>query len=412
VRFGNCTRNTGVTSGMQVRLSSIERHAAHALFLLALFVLCACAPHRVSAPENWRFDVASQPDRLLPPVAVQPVKRVYRIPIDGLRLGHEGCRLESDAFSLLPVRGALELRFADALTNGAQRSIDAVEQLRQDALRLEDNGCLGAGGGMHVIQSLVEALPLSSRGAFGMRYGAYELKGAVTLEPGFRLKVVAPLLKAGYSEIKATLEPNSKPGQLEVNVEGLEGFETAYHDVRARPGGGVEFALTSVEQNRLGKLTHPAAPTAFNFDIAPDIRSFRLLFLRRLSIADRDISLLGGASWGVLLASTQRFDTVPGSVSECMTTPGLQCVAVTAKTAILSEVGVTVNGRPAFVPIGGNLAELLNNFGFETQQQQDAALANLKIERLWHGKHHPIAIDVKDTHTFGLVLFPGDRVSW
>ena len=71
-----------------------------------------------------------------------------------------------------------------------------------------------------------------------------------------------------------------------------------------------------------------------------------------------------------------------------------------------------MNGQPAFVPIGGNLAELLNNAGFKTQEQQDAALASLKIERLWRGKHYPVAIDTKNSRTFGLTLFPGDRVSW
>jgi hypothetical protein len=397
---------------MQVRFSTLEPDAVRGLLLLALLGLSACAPHRVSTPQTWRFDVSSKPDRLLPPLEARPVQQVYHIPVGGLRFSHPGCELRSSGFVLSQAHGSLELRFAAQLTYGEREFSEAVDHLRQDALRLEDNGCLKAGGGMRVVQSLVEVLPLSSGRAFGLRFGAYELTGAVTLEPGFRLKVVAPLLKAGYSEIKTELSPESKPGQLQVNVEGLDGFETAYYDVRERSGGGLKFALTSVEHNRIGKITHPATPTAFQFDIAPDIRHFRLLFLRRLSLADRDISLLGGASWGVLLASAQRFDTVPGSVSECLTTPGLQCVAVTAKTAILSEVGVNINGQPASVPIGGNLAELLNNFGFKTQEEQDAALAKLKVERLWQGKPCPIAIDPKEPRTFGLVLFPGDRVSW
>jgi hypothetical protein len=396
---------------MHVRVLQLNGVTPAMLLVLTLLAFPACTPHRAPAPQTWRYDVSSRPDRLVPPAEIRPVKHVYRIPFEGVRFRRPGCRFTVAGFALQPVHGAVELRFADALTYGAE-PVDKVEQLRQAALRQEDNGCLSEGSAMRIVQSLVEALPLSSRGAFGLRYGAYELKGAVTLEPGFRLKVVAPLLKPGYSEIKTALAPNSKPGQLNVNVEGLDGFETSYYDVRPRSGGGVEFALASVEQNRMGKLTQPAAPTAFQFDIAPGIQHFRLLFLRRLSIADRDISLLGGSSWGVLLSSAQRFDTVPGSVSECATTPGLQCVAVTAKTAILSEVGVTINGQPAFVPIGGNLAELLNNFGFETQAQQDAALARLKVERVWHGQYYPIALDVKDTRTFGLVLFPGDRVSW
>jgi hypothetical protein len=386
--------------------------AAPGLLVLALLVTSGCAPRRTPAPSNWRFEVATRPDRLVPPAELRPVKHVYRVPLNGLRFGRPGCQLQSDGFTLRTLHGSLQLSFADALVTNGREPLDAAERLRQDSLRLEDNGCLSEGSAMRIAQSLVESLPLSSRGAFGMRYGAYELNGAVTLEPGFRLKVVAPLLKSGYSEIKTALAPNSKPGQLEVNVEGLEGFETSYYDIRPRSGGGVEFALASVEQNRIGKITNPLAPAAFQFDIAPGISHFRLLFLRRLSIADRDISLLGGESWSVLLSSAQRFDTVPGSVSECTTTPGLQCVAVTAKTAILSEVGVTINGQRAYVPIGGNLAELLNNFGFETQAQQDAALAKLKVERVWHGQYYPIAFDGKDTRTFGLVLFPGDRVSW
>ena len=397
---------------MPLYLPRIHRARVPGLLALALLAAPGCAPRRAPAPSSWRYDVSTGPDRLSPPAESRPVKHVYRIPIEGLRFGQPGCGLAVAGFSLRPAKGGLELRFADTLIGNGAEPVSKLEQFRQAALRLEDNGCLPADSALRVVQLLVESLPLSSRGAFGLRYGAYELNGAVTLEPGFRLKVVAPLLKAGYSEIKTSTAPNSKPGRLEVNVEGLEGFETSYYQVRPRSGGGVEFRLTSVEQNRIGKLTNPPAPSAFHFDIAPDIRHFRLLFLRRLSLADRDISLLGGESWGVLLSSAQRFDTVPGSVSECTTTPGLQCVAVTAKTAILSEVEVTLNGRPAFVPIGGNLAELLNNAGFETQEQQDAALANLKIERLWRGKHYPMLIDPKDSHTFGLTLFPNDRVSW
>lgn len=397
---------------MRLRFPAAGRATEFVLLVLALLAAPACAPRRAPSPQSWRYEVSSSPDRLLPPVVAQPVKNLYRIPLAGMRFGHPGCHLQSDGFTLRSIHGSLQLRFADTLLAGGREPASAVEQLRQDALRLEDSGCLAAGGAMRVVQALVESLPLTSGGAFEMRYGAYELRGAITLEPGFRLKVVAPLLQTGYSEIKTSFAPNSRSGQLEVNVEGLEGFETARYDVRPHSGGGVEFVLTSVEQNRAGAITHPAVPAAFQFDIAPGIRHFRLLFLRRLSIADRDISLLGGSSWSVLLASSQRLDTVPGTVSDCATTPGLQCVAVTAKTAILSEVGVTVNGRPASVPIGGNLAELLNNCGFETQERQDTALAHLKVERIWQGKHYPIVLDTKNSRTFGLVLFPGDRVSW
>jgi len=397
---------------MSMRVLRLRRTAALALLSLLLLVSSSCAHRRAPVATAWRLDGSGPAQLLKPPAEFVPVKHVYRIPVEGLRLGRSSCQLSAGGITLRPARGGPALVFDDSLLEPGMRPVDRLEQFREAALRSEDSGCLPPDSALRLVQTLVESLPLSPGNAFGMRFGAYELNGAVTLEPGFRLKVVAPLLKAGYTEIKTSLAPASGAGALEVNVEGLEGFETAYYDVRPRSGAGVEFALASVEQNRIGKIPHPPEPGSFHFDIAPDIHRFRLLFLRRLSLADRDISLLGARNWDVLLSSAQRFDTVPGSVAECTTTPGLQCVAVTTKTAILAEIEVSLNGKPAYVPVGGNLAELLNNAGFQTQEQQDEALARLKVERMWRGRPYPVVIDPKNSLTFGLVLFPGDRVSW
>jgi len=386
----------------------------------ALAGLTGCAPRRTgvaatpATPGAWRFEVTDgpAPGRLIPPVAAVPVKGIYRIPLDGLRFAQRSCAAAVEGFELRPGRrGALALVFPATLV-AEGRGATAFTGFREALLRLEDSGCLPEGSAPRVARALVESLALPSRQVLELRYGVYDQTGVVTLEPGFRLKVVAPLLQPGFTKITTSVAPNSAPGALSVDVQGLAGFETSFYDVRERTGGGVEFALVSVEQNRIGVLSHPSRPSAFEPLPKRGMRCFQLLFLRRLSLADRDIALLGGANWTTLLASAHRFDTVPGAVAECGSTPGLDCIGAAAQTAINAEFGITLNGQAASVPIGSHLGDLLNGAGFKTQEQQERAIATLSVERMWHGSYHGIVMDKSNRRSFACQLLPGDRVSW
>jgi hypothetical protein len=248
--------------------------------------------------------------------------------------------------------------------------------------------------------------------AYQVRYGNSIRRGAINLEAGMRLKVVAPLLKPGYTEIKAQVSPNSKPGALEVTVEGLEGFETAYYMVRPRHGGGLDFALVSVEQNRVGVIKKVSKPVAFYFAKKPNAQHYQLMFMRRVSIADRDIALLGAPTWGLLLDTAHRFDTLPGAVKDCDKVPGLDCIAMTKKSAINSETGVLANGKMVFVPLGGTLRDVLTAGGAGDAEAKKKALATLKVERLWHGRPVPMEFGQTETEALSLTVLAGDRVSW
>ncbi|MGD0579590.1 MAG: hypothetical protein ABSC08_11750, partial [Bryobacteraceae bacterium] len=343
-----------------------------------------------------------------------PHAGMYHIPLEGVRYGRPDCRAEAGGFVLAPVRKkALELRFPQGLfEEGGFRGVDAYDQFREAALKLEDNGCLPVGAVERISHQLIGAVSLEPQSVYYVRYGNTIRKGAINLEAGLRLKVVAPLLKPGYTAIKTQLSPNSKPGSLEVNVEGLEGFETAYYMVRPRRGGGLEFALLSVEQNRMGVITKASKPSAFHFAKAPNAEHYQLMFLRRVSIADRDIALLGAPTWKLLLETAHRFDTVAGAVNDCDKVPGLDCVAMTKQSAINSETGVLANGRMLYVPVGGNLRDVLGAAGIRDDQDQDKTLATLKVERLWHGAPVPVELDHGNAGGLGLVLIAGDRVSW
>ncbi|MDR3719552.1 MAG: hypothetical protein P4K98_12175 [Bryobacteraceae bacterium] len=382
------------------------------LLWLAVLATGACAHRRAAAPETWRFDVSNVPDRVIPPAEAVPVKGVYHIPVPGLQYARPECHAEGGEFALVRSGKGLALQFPQTvLQSEGHDPADAWDLFRDAELRLEDNACLPRDSIQELSRQLLGAVELTTRSAYGIRYGNYERSGAVNLEPGFRLKVVAPLLQPGFKEVKIVQSPNAPGEPLSFTAEGLDGYETAYYAVQPRDGGGVQFVLNSVEQNRMSVITHPDKPAGFEFPLVPDAHYFRLMFLRRASIADRDISLLGAPEWGPMLDAAQRFDTVPGAVDDCAKVPGLVCIALARQTAILAEVGIEANGRIVYLPVGGTLGGLVGNRR-ETGARRVRALSGVKVERPWHGRMVPIELDSNNPRSSGLVLIAGDRVTW
>jgi len=312
---------------------------------------------------------------VVPPAETSPVDGVYRVPVEGLLYARPDCHAEAAGLSLVIFRKGLALQFQDSiLHNEGHDPADAWDLFRDAVLRLEDNGCLPRESIQKLSGQMVGAVAFTTRTAYAVRYS------------------------------------NSSGGPLELTVEGLEGYETSYYAVQPRAGGGVQFALSSVEQNRVNVITHPSESTAFQFHIAPDARFFRLMFLRRASIADRDISLLGAPEWGLLLDSAQRFDTIAGTVDDCGKVQGLTCVAVSKQVAILAEVGIEANGQIVYLPVGGTLRDLLGTMGKATSRV--SALTGVKVERPWHGRMLSVELDRKNPRSLGLLLMAGDRVTW
>ncbi len=355
--------------------------------------------------------MSSVPDRVVPPGQAVPVDGVYRIPMEGIFYARPECRAEAGEFALVRSGQGLTLQFPrSVLQSEGHDPADAWDAFRDAALRLEDNACLPRESIHALSKQLLGAIALTTRSTYGIRYGNYERTGAINLEPGFRLKVVAPLLQPGVKEVKIVQSPGPNGGPLQFTAEGLDGYETSYYAVQPRDGGGVQFALTSVEQNRMNVITHPDKPTGFQFHLVPDARYFRLMFLRRASIADRDISLLGAPEWGLMLDSAQRFDTIAGAVDDCDKVPGLACIALTKQTAILSEAGIEANGGLVYLPVGGTLGDLLGISGRDTSDVR--AMSGVRVERSWHGRMLPVEFDHKNLASLNLILFPGDRVTW
>ena len=388
--------------------SSILRQS---ILWCAVLALGACAHRRAPVPEAWRFDISSVPDRVVPPTQAVPVDGVYRIPVEDIFYARPECRVEAGEFALVRSGKGLALQFpSSVLQSEGHDPADAWDVFRDAALRLEDNACLPRESIHALSKQLLGAIALTTRSTYGIRYGNYERTGAINLEPGFRLKVVAPLLQPGVREVKIVQSAGANGGPLEFTAEGLDGYETSYYAVQPREGGGVQFALSSVEQNRMNVITHPDEPAGFHFHLVSNARYFRLMFLRRASIADRDISLLGAPEWGLMLDSAQRFDTVAGAVDDCGKVPRLACIALTKQTAILAEAGIEANGQTVYLPVGGTLRDLLGISGRDTSHLR--AMSGVKVERSWHGRMLPIEFDHNRLRSLSLILFPGDRVTW
>jgi hypothetical protein len=352
---------------------------------------------------------------VVPPVETVPSAGVYHIPFKDLTYARPDCHAEAAGFALVNSGTGLALQFQESILHSEGHDpADAWDLFRDAVLRLEDSACLPRDSIQALSRQLLGAVALTTRSTYGVRYGNYERTGAINLEPGFRLKVVAPLLQPGFKEVELVQLPNSSGSPLQFTAEGLDGFETAYYAVQPLDGGGVQFVLSSVEQNRIGVITRPDAPAGFQFHLGPDARYFRLMFLSRISIADRDLSLLGAPEWGLLLNSARRMETIAGAAGDCDRVHGLACVALTKQVAITAEIGIEANGRLVYLPVGGRLDDLLKNRlgtgGHGTLRVQ--ALAGVKVERSWHGRMLPVEFDRGNPRSLGLLLLAGDRVTW
>lgn len=95
----------------------------------------------------------------------------------------------------------------------------------------------------------------------------------IDLEPGWRLRVVTPILKSGGYRLQTTGETSGgNTVTLSVGDDFL-GYETAYYAVEARHG--VEFV--SAETTRDGHTTPQPRPVAHLFQLPRGVRHVRLM---------------------------------------------------------------------------------------------------------------------------------------
>jgi hypothetical protein len=139
------------------------------------------------------------------------------------------------------------------------------------------------------------------------------VRTSVDLHPGWRIRVVTPVLKSGryIADFKETL---STSGAIELSAgDDFIGYETSYYRVShaAQSGVYVEFMSSTVTLE--GKESQKSQPIVRLFQMPRDARHVRLLFLTRVSRADHNQAILGAAELDELDRLTELVEADPAA---------------------------------------------------------------------------------------------------
>lgn len=121
----------------------------------------------------------------------------------------------------------------------------------------------------------------------------------VDLQPGWRLRVITPLLAGGGYQVKSSQTQQGNTITLETGRDFL-GYETAYYAVA--PGLKVRFA--TAELSREGKAVPQAKPLHPMFALRRGVKHVRLLYLERGSSTTHDMAVLSARTLPELDALT------------------------------------------------------------------------------------------------------------
>lgn len=206
---------------------------------------------------------------------------------------------------------------------------------------------------------------------FGL-YGCYPQTGFVDLQPGMRLKIVKPKVAEGETLKAEVLARQGLNLTVKTNATGVE---MQFLDVRPSVGG------VSVDVGFDAGITH-----------------YRLFFLaRQLEQAGRKITLIGAPS-------RQDLDAASKSLDAYCSRPRAACLAVSDGTVIGPEIGVRVNGKPSFVPLGAAAREV-------TPAGIDPA--RVRVTRAWRGKPAPVRATGDGVRSIlQMPLNGGDTILW
>ena len=162
----------------------------------------------------------------------------------------------------------------------------------------------------------------------------------IDLEPGWRLRVVTPLLKSGgYRLNPGAAQVNGHTVTITAGTDFL-GYETACYAVTARHG----IRFLSAETTRNGTTVPQPRPVARLFQLPPEMRRTRLIYLLRVSRTDHDMAVVAARNAAALDALTRRVLANPAE--SCRSGRDAACEWIPAGIAVVPEV----RRKAAWVP--------------------------------------------------------------
>lgn len=171
----------------------------------------------------------------------------------------------------------------------------------------------------------------------------------IDLEPGWRVRVVTPILKSGKFKIQADrIHPGEDKEALTVGND-FVGYEIDYYDVASTKNGkGVAVQFDSAEVMSNGKSITQPQPRVPLFDLPESVRHVRLLFLTRVSQSEHDQAILGSSSLTDLDLLRKKVESSPAE--NCKIQPEGICAWVPGGIAVQPEKRTNAGSR-AWVPV-------------------------------------------------------------
>jgi hypothetical protein len=156
----------------------------------------------------------------------------------------------------------------------------------------------------------------------------------IDLKPGWRLRVVTPILKSGGYQLPRSI-PETSGGSMAVSAPDFIGFETAYYSVSNPDDGGVRIEFLSATITKGEDLSPHLRPLVPLFGLPAGIRFVRLIYLTRSSQRDHDMAVVASDQQYRLDAFTSEVQSDPGT---CEARSGLFCTWVPAGLAVRPEL--------------------------------------------------------------------------
>jgi hypothetical protein len=355
-------------------------------WILVVFVFLAACRH---PPLAYTLRLEGRTQVLAPPPSRPEIKKARNHPKQ-----KSGCDVDAESYSVswhgntARVAVKAESYYAPAAEQpkgdtsggvsvketGPRVYIDPITQLEKfrDALAArEDSGCFRDDEGAHLRQAMVETFPFPPQVATYLRFGTYLRTGFIDLMPDFVLRVVNP----GHPDPELSF----------------------YQMTRVPSDNRVRLVLVTGAGKALAAPEDPAF--------------FRYLYWTGGSTHNFRTTILGVPERSMLAEATASFLADPEGY--CVK-PGdrIFCQSIAVSVGMNAGFYVRINGKDAFVRLGGQLGEALgeNRNGLRLVGRTQPIPQNIIVRRMFHGKLIPVNADSAAT-LLSLIAMPGDEIT-
>ncbi|HEX3681403.1 MAG TPA: hypothetical protein VHU83_02595 [Bryobacteraceae bacterium] len=130
------------------------------------------------------------------------------------------------------------------------------------------------------------------------------------LQPGWRLRIIVPLLKSREFRASATAE-QIDGNTISLHAADLIGYETSYYAIKGKINSGVRLEFASAEITRNGNTLPETNALTLPFQLPRHNQHIRLIYLVRVSRADHNMAIVASKRLTALDSFTKRLKESP-----------------------------------------------------------------------------------------------------